>query len=191
MKLNIFRVSGGRCQAECYSAWQRPPDTRPTTFHVWETRGCQWSFRLLMMGGVSPEKCWALYKYGIIKILIHRCILLDFSLWILKCDAVYACELVRFPIVSLEFFIDIILDYWMTLRKGEDILIWKGMLWIAVYGEFALEKTLDLSWDRLLNEWMNEWMNNPSGRTMTLWSTQPLTEMSTNDVSWGLETVGA
>jgi len=31
--------------------------TRPTTFHVWKTRGCQCSFRLLMMGGVSPETC--------------------------------------------------------------------------------------------------------------------------------------
>jgi hypothetical protein len=33
-----------------------------------------------MMGGVSPETCWASYKYGIIQILIHCCILLDFSL---------------------------------------------------------------------------------------------------------------
>ena len=48
-------------------AWQRPPTTRPTTFHVWKTRGCQCCFRLLMMGGVSPETCWASYKYGIIK----------------------------------------------------------------------------------------------------------------------------
>jgi len=39
----------------------------PTTFNVWKTRGCQCSFRLLMMGGVSPETCWASYKYGIIK----------------------------------------------------------------------------------------------------------------------------
>ena len=39
-----------------------------TTFYVCKTRGCQCSFRLLMMGGVSPETCWASYKYGIIKI---------------------------------------------------------------------------------------------------------------------------
>jgi len=38
-----------------------------TTFHVWKTRGCQCSFRLVMRGGVSPETCWASYKYGIIK----------------------------------------------------------------------------------------------------------------------------
>jgi hypothetical protein len=37
-------------------------------FAVWKTRGCQCSFRLLIMGGVSPETCWALYKYGIIKL---------------------------------------------------------------------------------------------------------------------------
>jgi hypothetical protein len=63
-------VVGGRCQA--HWAWQRPPTTsppttRPTTFHIWKTRGCQCSFRFLMMGGVSPETCWASYKYGIIK----------------------------------------------------------------------------------------------------------------------------
>jgi hypothetical protein len=34
---------------------------------VWKTRRCQFSFRLLMMGGMSPETCWASYKYGIIK----------------------------------------------------------------------------------------------------------------------------
>jgi hypothetical protein len=44
-----------------------PPNTHPTTFHVWKTRGCQCSFRLLMMGGVSPETCWASYKYWMIK----------------------------------------------------------------------------------------------------------------------------
>jgi len=35
--------------------------------NVWKTRGCQCSFRLLMMGGVSSETCWVSYKYGIIK----------------------------------------------------------------------------------------------------------------------------
>jgi hypothetical protein len=49
----VGRVVGGHCQAHC--AWQRPATTRPTTFHVGKTRGCQCSFRLLMMGGVSPE----------------------------------------------------------------------------------------------------------------------------------------
>ena len=72
----VVRVAGGRCQAHC--AWQRPQATRPTTFHLCKTRGCQCSFRLLMLGGVSPETCWASYKYGIIKILIRCCILLDF-----------------------------------------------------------------------------------------------------------------
>ena len=36
--------------------------TCPTTFHVWKTRGCLCSFRLLMMGGVSLEACWASFK---------------------------------------------------------------------------------------------------------------------------------
>jgi hypothetical protein len=80
----VGRVVGGRCQAQyekvqsadcnfSYCAWQRPPTTRPTTFHVWKTRGCQCNFRLLMMGSVSPETCWASDKYGIIKFvtLLH------------------------------------------------------------------------------------------------------------------------
>jgi hypothetical protein len=59
----VGHVLAGRC----------PASTRPTTFHVWKTRGCQCSFRLLMKGGVSPETCWASYKYGLIKFdtLLH------------------------------------------------------------------------------------------------------------------------
>jgi flagellar biosynthesis regulator FlaF len=33
----------------------------------------------------------------------------------------------------------------MTLRKGEDTLIWKRKLWIALYGDLALEEALGLS----------------------------------------------
>jgi hypothetical protein len=38
-----------------------------------QTRGCQCSFRPLMMGGVLPETCWASYKYAIINFdtLLH------------------------------------------------------------------------------------------------------------------------
>jgi hypothetical protein len=54
---------------------------RPTTFHVCKTRGCLCSFRLLMMGGVSPETCRASFKIRNNKILIHCCILLGFSLY--------------------------------------------------------------------------------------------------------------
>jgi len=56
----VGRVAVGRCQAP--GAWQRLPTTRPTTSHIWKTRGCQCSFRLLMMGGVSPETCWASFN---------------------------------------------------------------------------------------------------------------------------------
>jgi len=77
----VGRVAGGRLQAQ--GAWQCPPTTRPTPFHVWNTRACQCSFRLLIMSGVSPETCSASFKYGIIKILIHCCIWLDFSLRII------------------------------------------------------------------------------------------------------------
>ena len=60
--LHTWKVDG-RCQVV---TWQHPATTRPTTFRVWKTRGCQCSFRFLMMGGVSPETCRASYKYGII-----------------------------------------------------------------------------------------------------------------------------
>jgi hypothetical protein len=73
----VGRVVAGRCQ--------RPATTRPTTLHVYKTRGYQCSFRLLMMSGVSPETCWASCKYEI-KSLIQCCILLDF-LWELHYDA--------------------------------------------------------------------------------------------------------
>ena len=33
--------------------------------------------------------------------------------------------------------------------------------------------------------------HNPSGRTLALGSTQPLTEMSTGNISWGVKTAGA
>jgi len=45
-------------------------------------------------------------------------------------------------------------SYWMTLRTGEDILIWMRRLWIALYGGIVLEEALDLSSDRILNEWI-------------------------------------
>jgi len=34
-------------------------------------------------------------------------------------------------------------------------------------------------------------LHNPSGRTMTLGSTQTLTEMSTRNISWGVKAAGA
>jgi hypothetical protein len=49
----VGRVIGGRCQ--------RLATRRLTTLHVCKTRGCYCSFRLLMMGGVSPGT----YKYEI------------------------------------------------------------------------------------------------------------------------------
>ena len=42
-------------------------------------------------------------------------------------------------------------SYWITLRAGEDTLIWKRRLWIALCGGIVLEEALDLSSDRLLN----------------------------------------
>ena len=63
--LHKWKVVGsavvGRCQV-AYATWQCPTTARPTTFHVCKTRGYFCRFRLLMMGGVSPETCWASFK---------------------------------------------------------------------------------------------------------------------------------
>jgi hypothetical protein len=40
----------------------------------------------------------------------------------------------------------------MTLRKGEDILIWRRKLQIALRGGTVSQEVVDLSPDRLLNE---------------------------------------
>jgi hypothetical protein len=92
MKLNMFQVtryhqepktalaaSGFSYVEGCWTC----STTRPTTFHVWKTRGCQCSFRLLVMGGVSPETCWASYKYGIIKLwyIIASCWIFLYELY--------------------------------------------------------------------------------------------------------------
>ena len=50
--------------------------------------------------------------------------------------------------------------YWMTLRTGEDTLIWKRRLWIALCGGIVLEEALDLSSDSILNNnniYINDW----------------------------------
>jgi hypothetical protein len=40
----------------------------------------------------------------------------------------------------------------MTLRRGEDTLILRRKLWIALCGGIVLEEVLNLSSDRILNE---------------------------------------
>jgi len=81
--LHTWKVVGcavvGHCQV-AYATWQCPTTARLTTFHVCKTRGCLCSIRLPMIGGVSPETCWAPLKIRNNKILIHCCILLGFSL---------------------------------------------------------------------------------------------------------------
>jgi hypothetical protein len=81
--LHAWKVVGRaivrRCQV-MYVTWQRLTSSRPTTFHTCKIRGCLYSFRLLMMGGVSSETRWASFKIKNNKILIHCFILLGFLL---------------------------------------------------------------------------------------------------------------
>jgi hypothetical protein len=79
----LSQHSSGITRPFRHTAWQRPPTTHPTTFHVWKTRGCQCSFRLLMMGDVSPETCWASYKYWIIKFwyIVASCLIFLYELY--------------------------------------------------------------------------------------------------------------
>jgi DNA phosphorothioation-dependent restriction protein DptG len=44
-------------------------------------------------------------------------------------------------------------SYWMILRKREDAVNLKTKHYIALCGELALEETMDLSYDRLQDEW--------------------------------------
>jgi hypothetical protein len=45
-------------------------------------------------------------------------------------------------------------NYWMTLRKGKDTFTWRRKLHIALCGGIVLKEALNLSSDRILNEWM-------------------------------------
>jgi hypothetical protein len=74
----VFHTWKVFCMCRCWTLSDTVPDNIhhlhiQTTFHVWKTRGCQCSFRLLTMRGVLPETCWASYKCGIIKFytLLH------------------------------------------------------------------------------------------------------------------------
>jgi hypothetical protein len=56
---------------------------QPSTL-LWKNRSWQCSFRFLMMGGVSPETCWASYKYGIRKFsyIVASCWIFLYELWL-------------------------------------------------------------------------------------------------------------
>jgi hypothetical protein len=64
----------------------QPSQRQPATINVCKTRGCNYSFELLMMGGVSPETCWAIKKHwnNIFYYTIASC---WFCLWGLCYDA--------------------------------------------------------------------------------------------------------
>ena len=66
-----------------------------------KNRGCQCSFRLMMMGGVSPETCWGSYKHVIIKFdtLLH---LVGF--FFMNCSMMHGSMNVKFEILLVFFF---------------------------------------------------------------------------------------
>jgi hypothetical protein len=79
----VGRAVVGRCQV-VYATWQRPTTARPITFYICKTTGCLCSFRLLMMGGVSPETCWASFKIRNNKSLIKFWYTVT-SRWVFHC----------------------------------------------------------------------------------------------------------
>jgi len=122
-----------------------PPTTRPTTFHLWKTRGFQCSFRLLMMGGVLSETCWASDKYGIIKILIPRCILLDLSVWMAEdyCGFPKSFQTLSqnkpLPLPSTSFIIPQSLIILITRSYKESLTLRRLMPYIYIYGAPILD----------------------------------------------------
>jgi len=103
----------------------RLPATRRTTFHAWKIRGCQCSFRLLMMGGVSPETCWASYKYGI---MIFWYIVA--SCWIFLYEFYYDARIHKHQICGFSVWIFL---HWLSFWRLE---FWRGFsisFWKVVY----------------------------------------------------------
>jgi len=98
MRKVVGCADGRLCQAHC--AWQSLPSARLTTFHVWKTRGCQCTFRLLEMGGVSPETCWASYRYGIIKFwyIVASC-----WFFFMNCTVMHSSTNIKFIITPSKF----------------------------------------------------------------------------------------
>jgi len=76
--LHTFQVVRRAVVGRCQVAYTLPDNVQQ--LHVCKTRGCQCSFRVLMMGGVSSETCRASFNIRNNKILIHCCILLGFAL---------------------------------------------------------------------------------------------------------------
>jgi hypothetical protein len=134
-----------------YCTWQRPPTTRPTTFHVWKTRGCQCSFGLLMMGGVSPETCWASYRYGIIKFwyIVASCWIFLYEFYYdarihEHPDYMYSClswSFLLFRIFSLciNMTVYVAIDNWVAIRTilQSELLI-ASLLAVAILVEYGV-----------------------------------------------------
>ena len=67
-----WTLSGSICVRYLTKSKNYTSDNRPRM----QNQRLRCSFRLLMMGGVSPETCWASFKIRNNKILIYCCILL-------------------------------------------------------------------------------------------------------------------
>jgi hypothetical protein len=54
-----------------------------------------------------------------------------------------------------------------------------------MWGQAVAQLTEALCYKSEVRGFDSRWCHNPSGRTMALGLTQPLTEMSTRNISWG------
>jgi hypothetical protein len=77
---------------------------------------------------------------------------------------------------------------WLRFSVGLN-LIWVHA--VAQLVEALRYKPEGRGFDSRWCHWIFFFLHNPSGCTMALGSTQPLTEMSTRGISWGVKAAGA
>jgi hypothetical protein len=77
--------------------------------------------------------------------------------------------------------------YWLLVNVCTYLLGTRGGVVVKALRYYPAGREFDSRWSQIgIFQW-----HNSSGRTMTLGSTQPLTEMSTRCISWGVKATGA
>jgi hypothetical protein len=137
--------------------------TSKQTFHVRKTRGCQCSFRLLMMGGVSPETCWASYKYGIIKFwyIVVFCWIFLYELY---CDARIherqndhisrLIDMNSYSVLSHKNSQRIFFYFALRFVVNEDLILFQGLYLVKMYQVSLLQ--INLQATNCVRKWLEK-----------------------------------